>query len=256
MPGYFEQDVWGGVCSSTIGLTKTTMYVLFDSALENGLVVKNLVSKTVKCTNAKETKPERVLTRNEQRTFLEFASGRGNYNQYALILQTGLRAGELTGLKWSDIDFDKMVLHVARTADYRTDSGEWEIRSPKSKAGIRDIPLTKDAIHILKMQSMDILPMEYRDFVFLSKNGNLIKNSTYNKDLSRICDATGIKHFSMHTLRHTFATRCAESGMQPKTLQSILGHGNINVTMDIYVHCTNDQKEQELRNIETSLQVV
>lgn len=186
---------------------------------------------------------------------------KSNYNQYALVLQTGLRVGELAGLKWQDIDFDKGVLHVARTVDYRTNSGEWEIRSPKSKAGIRDIPLTKDAIQILrqqkmKMQALDIIPIKYRDFVFLSKNGNLIKNSTYNRDLARICDVSGIKHFSMHVLRHTFATRCAESGMQPKTLQSILGHGNINVTMNIYVHCTDEQKVQEVKNIESGLCVV
>lgn len=250
-----------GYCSSTIGLTKVTMYNLFDSAVENGMVNKNPVSKTVKCINAKKPKPERVLTRDEQRTFLEFVSGRSHSNQYALVLQTGLRAGELAGLKWQDIDFGRGVLHVARTVDYRTNSGEWDIRSPKSKAGMRDIPLTKDAIQILrqqqlKMRALDVIPLQYRDFVFLSKNGNLIKNSTYNKDLARICNASGIRHFSMHTLRHTFATRCAESGMQPKTLQSILGHGDINVTMNIYVHCTEEQKAQEIRNIESGLCVV
>ncbi len=161
-------------------------------------------------------------------------------------MQTGLRVGELAALKWIDIDFEKEMLHVARAIDYRADSGEWEIRNPKSKSGIRDIPLSKEAICILKnqrqkMQMLEAIPIEYHDFVFLSKNGNPVKNSTYNKDLQRICKKTRLAHFSMHTLRHTFATRCAEAGMDPKTLQSILGHSNIGVTMDIYVHCTGDK---------------
>lgn len=250
-----------GYCSSTIELTRATMSTLFDSAVENQLIVKTPVSKIVKCYNGKKPKQGRVLTKEEQRIFLKTAKGRSNYNQYALVLQTGLRAGELAGLKWSDIDFDKRILSVTRTIDYRSNEVDWEIKSPKSKAGIRDIPLTEEAVRILKeqkkkMRSADVLSIKYHEFVFLSPNGNLIRNSTYNKSLESICRKAGIECFSMHTLRHTFATRCAESGMNPKTLQSILGHSNISVTMDIYVHCTYDQKIKEFRNIENSLCVV
>lgn len=250
-----------GYCVSTIELTRITMYALFDSAAENGLLVKNPVSKVVKCTNGKESKPERVLTMDEQKIFLEAAKGKSNYNQYALILQTGLRVGELSALKWSDIDWEKEVLHIARTIDYRTQNEEWEIRSPKSKSGIRNIPLSKEAICILKnqrqkIQLLSVIPIEYHDFVFLPKNGNPIKNSTYNKDLQRICKKTRLVHFSMHVLRHSFATRCAEAGMNPKTLQSILGHSNIGVTMNIYVHCTDEQKVQEVKNIESTLSAI
>lgn len=169
----------------------------FESAVENGLLTKNPVSNAVKCTNGKEPKAERVLTIDEQKSFLESAKGKSNYNQYALVLQTGLRVGELAALKWSDIDFEKGNIHVSKTIDYRTSTGEWEIRSPKSKSGLRDIPLNAEAISILKiqrqkMQSLSIMPIEYYDFVFLSKNGNPIKNSTYNKDLQRICKKQGL----------------------------------------------------------------
>lgn len=150
---------------------------------------------------------------------------------------------------------------MARTIDYRSPGVGWDVRNPKSKAGMRSIPLTKEAVRILeaqkkKMLSANASSIKYREFVFLSSNGNPIKNSTYNKDLDRICRKAGLEHFSMHTLRHTFATRCAELGMNPKTLQAILGHSNINVTMDIYVHCTSDQKARELKNIEGFLCVV
>lgn len=248
-----------GYCRSTIQLTRITMYILFDSAVENGLLTKNPVSKAVKCTNGREPKPERVLTVDEQKTFLEAVKGKSNYNQYAFILQTGLRVGELAALKWSDIDFKKELIYIARTIDYRT--GKWEIRTPKSKSGIRNIPLTKELVCILKNQRekvrmLDIVPIEFHDFVFLSKNGNPIKNSTYNKDLQRICKKAGIEHFSMHTLRHTFATRCAEAGMNPKTLQAILGHANISTTMDIYVHATEDNKSAEMKNIAPLIKIV
>lgn len=250
-----------GYCTSTIELTRITMYSLFEYAAENELLVKNPVSKNVKCIGGKEPKAERVLTVDEQRTFLNATKGKSNYNQYAFVLQTGLRAGELAALKWTDIDFEKGIIHITRTVDYRTATGEWETRSPKSKSGLRDIPLSDEAICILnnqrqKMQSLNIIPMEYHDFVFLSKNGNLIRNSAYNKDLQMICKRTGLAHFSMHTLRHTFATRCAEAGMQPKTLQSILGHSNISVTMDIYVHCTEDKKTQEMKSVASMLKVI
>lgn len=259
--GVLNKMAESGYCASTIKLSRITMYSMFESAVENGLLAKNPVPKAVKCINGKKPKAGRVLTIDEQISFLEAVKGKSNYNQYALVLQTGLRVGELTALKWCDIDFENKLLHVARTIDYRTDSGEWEIRSPKSQSGIRNILLSNEAICILKnqrqkMQPLNVIPIEYHDFVFLSKNGNPVKNSTYNKDLQRICKKTGIAHFSMHTLRHTFATRCAESGMQPKTLQSILGHSNISVTMDIYVHCTDDKKATEMENIASMLKVI
>ncbi len=256
-----NQMAESGYCTSTVGLTRITMYSMFESAVENGLIAKNPVSNAVKCTKGKKPKVERVLTVDEQKAFLNAVKGKSNYNQYALVLLTGLRAGELAGLKWSDIDFEKGIIHVKRTIDYRTFTGEREIRSPKSKSGLHDIPLSDEAACILKNQrqkmlSLNIVPIEYHDFVFLSKRGNPIKNSTYNKDIQQKCRKAGIEHFSMHVLRHSFATRCAKARMQPKTLQSILRHSNIGVTMNIYVHCTDDRKAQEMKNSAAMLKVI
>ncbi len=248
-----------GYCTSTIKLSGITMRTLFGSAVENGLIMKNPVSSKSDHAKGAESKPKRVLTIGEQRSFLNAVDGKSNYNQYALVLQTGIRTGELAALTWEDVDFEKRMLHIRKTADDR--SGKWDVRSPKSKAGIRAIPLNDEALRILKnqkekMRSLAVVPLEYHDHVFLSGNGNLIKNSTYNKDIRRICKTAGIAHFSMHTLRHTFATRCAEAGMQPKTLQTILGHSNISITMDIYVHCTEDKKHNEMNEVAAKLKVV
>lgn len=246
-------------CTSTIGLTRIAMYTLFESAVDNELMQKNPVTRKVGCSGGREPKPERVLTVDEQRIFLEAAKGQWNYNQYALILQTGIRAGELVALTWADVDLKRKLLRIEKTAECKR--GVWETRSPKSKSSIRDIPLTAEAIRILKnqkskMRSLGVVPMEHRDAVFMSQSGNLIKNSTYNKDIRRICEKTGISHFSMHTLRHTFATRCAEAGMLPKTIQAILGHSSIGITMDVYVHCTEDKKCQEMESIADALKVM
>lgn len=93
-----------------------------------------------------------LLSIDEQKKFLEVAKHSSNYNQYAFILQTGLRTGELIGLKWSDIDFDKRVMHIQRSMEYRYSVGEWRIGEPKSKSGYRDVPLTEEAVAILKNQ--------------------------------------------------------------------------------------------------------
>lgn len=112
--------------NSTIQQTSITLYGLFESAVENGLIPRNPMTKAVKCTTGKASKPKRVLTVEEQKLFLEATRGTSNYNQYALILQTELRTGEMIGLKWCDIDLDKKVLHVRRSLECRYPVGEWE----------------------------------------------------------------------------------------------------------------------------------
>lgn len=247
-----------GYCTSSIKATRNTMFTLFEDAVSNELIVKNPVSKIV-CAKGAESKEKRVLSVNEQKLFINFIKDRSYYNQYAFILQTGLRVGEMTALQWGDIDFVKRVVSIRRTADYRT--GKWEFRSTKTKSSRRDIPLTKEAACILreqkkKIMSLKVIPMEYRDFVFLSMNGNPIKNSTYHKDLDKVCKKLEIERFSIHTLRHTFATRCIEAGMKPKTLQMILGHADIGMTMNLYVHSTDEEKAKEMESIETVLNVI
>ena len=101
-----------------------------------------------------------------------------------------------------------------------------------------------------------VIPMEWADQVFLCRKGEPVKNSTYDTALFKICDKVGIKRFSMHVLRHTFATRCIEAGMMPKTLQKILGHSNIGITMNLYVHITEDEKHKEIELVAGALNVI
>lgn len=101
-----------------------------------------------------------------------------------------------------------------------------------------------------------VIPMEWADQVFLCRKGEPVKNSTYDTALFKLCDKVGIKRFSMHILRHTFAIRCIEAGMMPKTLQKILGHSNIEITMNLYVHITEDEKYKEIELVAGALKVI
>ena len=124
-----------------------------------------------------------------------------------------------------------------------------------------DFAKEDEAIRILKAQKeknskIKVIAMEWADQVFLCRKGEPVKNSTYDTALFKLCDKVGIKRFSMHILRHTFAIRCIEAGMMPKTLQKILGHSNIGITMNLYVHITEDEKHKEIELVAGALKVI
>lgn len=250
-----------GYKTTTIYQTRITLYNMLEFAKENDVILSNPCKKSVKSDMGKPSEKKVALTIDEQRKFLMAAAGQSYENQYKFILQTGLRTGELVGLKWDDIDFGKRTVTISRTMEYRYKVGEWRVGPPKSKSGYRTIPLTDEAIRILKDQKeknskIKVINIEWRDQVFLSRKGEPVKNSTYDTALFKICDKAEIRKFCMHILRHTFATRCIEAGMIPKTLQKILGHSNIGITMNLYVDATEEEKTKEMDLVAEALKVV
>lgn len=250
-----------GYKTTTIYQTRIALYNLFEFARENDVLIANPCKKSLKSDMGKPSDKKEALTIDAQKKFLEAVVGYSYENQYRFVLQTGLRTGELIGLKWSDIDFENRTMKIERTMEYRYKVGEWRVGPPKSKSGYRTIPLTDEAICILENQrsknkSLKLVPMEWKDIVFLCRKGTPVKNSTYDTGLFKYCDRVGIPRFSMHVLRHTFATRCIEGGMKPKTLQKILGHSNIGITMNLYVHITEDEKHREIDLVADALKVV
>lgn len=261
---------------STIRQTYITMGTLLKAALMNDLIIKHPMN------GVRYTKPVRAkddikfLTREEQKIFLNQAKRSHNYKQYALILETGLRTGELIGLTWDAIDFEKRTLTVKKTLEYRHKQGCWRAGPPKTPESYRTIPLTNRAYEILKAlwdnrkhrKTSPLLSetLEYIDrrtgttsqlvmsnLVFINwRTGEPAKNSSYDTHLYKLCDEAEIKRFSMHALRHTYATRAIEAGMQPKVLQKLLGHSSIKTTMDRYVHVTTDSMDQAIKQFENN----
>lgn len=247
-----------GYKTTTMYQTRIALFNMLEFAKENDIIIHNPCKKSVRSDMGKPSDKKEALEIAEQQTFLEYAEGQSYENQYRFVLQTGLRTGELVGLKWEDIDFNKKTMTISRSMEFRHSTGVWRVGEPKSSSGYRTIPLTNEAIRILKDQKiknsrLKVTPIEWREYVFLCRKGTPIKNSTYDTALYKICNKAGIKPFAMHILRHTFATRCIEGGMKPKTLQKILGHSNIGITMNLYVTTTDDEKQKEIELVENTL---
>ena len=259
---------------STIRQTYICMGSFLKSALMNDLIIKHPMNGVRYTKPVREASDIKYLTLDEQKCFLDTAKRSHNYYQYALLLETGLRTGELVGLTWDAIDFDKRTLTVNKTLEYRHQRGYWRAGPPKTQQSYRTIPLTNKAYEILKTirenlpnrkesktlsQTLEYIDrhtgktsvLVMRDLVFINwRTGEPIKNSSYDTHLYKLCDEAKIKRFCMHALRHTYATRAIESGMQPKVLQKLLGHGSIKTTMDRYVHVTEDSMQNAIKQFE------
>ena len=236
--------------------SKKILVDMLNKAVDTDLLVKN-VAKQINTVIAKEEKKERrVLTIRETELFLEQAKGTFYENLFILALETGLRVGELSALQWEDIDFKKKVIHVKHTLCYFSKNGKYvfEMHDTKTNNGKRTIPLTAKAINSLKCQKLQKQEIilkgktakeEFQNLVFVTKNNQPTQQFLINQCMQLVIqnmNKAGIDFspFTLHTLRHTFATRAIEYGMNPKTLQKLLGHGTLQMTMDLYCHVTED----------------
>jgi len=163
-----------------------------------------------------------------------------------LALHTGLRIGEICGLKWNDIDFDQKILKVQRTVQrvYRKaldGSGKSKIviSTPKTRSSKREVPLAGLLLPVLRK----ILP-ENIDTFFLSRNENCLEVRTFRAFFENFLSSNQIDRINFHALRHTFATRCIEAGGDCKTVSELLGHSTVNMTLNLYVHPQIEQKRK------------
>ena len=242
-----------GDASSSLAKIKSVMSMLFESAVENRLIEQNPVTKHVKYNHTKPAE-KYVLTVKQQHDFCELAKESVHGKVFLLALQTGMRCGELMALSWSDINWAQQVINVSRTMYFNEIIGEFEEKTTKTEKGEREIPLTNTAMQILIEQkrardNRSLVSMKHGNHVFLNKDGNPTKPQVYNRSLTALSKKLNIPNITMHCLRHTFATRCIEAGMKPKVLQEILGHADIAMTMNLYVHVTGDEKKNEMEKL-------
>lgn len=261
---------------------------IFEMAVNDDIIIKNPCGLAYKDAQRhfKEAKKRHALTPEEQKAFLDYVEESPMFNRwyrlFVVFFGTGCRAGEIFGLTWDDCDFENNTISINHSASYYAsirDGGHkwWHIGTPKTKAGVRVIPmlgkvkevLLKERDYQKKRAVVQPVIDGYTNFVFLSKHGNLqslnsvdvaIKRivASYNKEeLERAAlknrEPELIRDFSLHNLRHTFATNLCQNTQNLKAIQEIMGHSKISVTMDIYAEATEQGKKEAVEGLDKKI---
>lgn len=227
-----------------------------------------------------DSERKRALTIPEQELFEQFLKENGQYHRwypiFVVMMWTGMRVGEITGLRWCDIDMDNDLISINHTLVYFDRGGTercgFSVNTPKTNAGKRTIPMlpkVKNAFLMEKEYQKECglkckaVVDGYTDFIFINRFGGVQHQGTLNKALRRIIrdcnyealdsgkkNAVTLPRFSNHSLRHTFTTRMCEAGVNVKAMQDILGHADAETTLQIYADATKDLKKAEMINFE------
>ena len=269
---------------NTIDSIHTVLHQVLEIAVEDDYLrynpSDNALKELKKAVNF-EVEKRRALTVSEQEIFEAFLRKKGQYHRwypvFTVMLWTGMRVGEITGLRWCDIDLEEGSINVNHTLVYFDKRAEerctFAINTTKTKAGERSIPMlpkVKEAFLMEKeyqrecgVKSESVVD-GYRDFIFVNRFGNVQHQGTLNKALRRIIrdcnfeildknkqnDVIILPKFSNHSLRHTFTTRMCEAGVNIKAMQEILGYADAETTMDTYAEATKVLIKSELINFE------
>lgn len=185
-----------------------------------------------------------------ERAVLE--SGKDRLFGIVLCLYTGLRIGELMALKWEDIDLQRGALSVNKTCRDRWQNGQYirQLDTPKTVSSKRIIPIPKQLLPYLRA----IKKRSLSAFLISGKNGKDVPLRSYQKAFERLLKRKDIPHKGFHALRHTFATRALECGMDVKTLSEILGHKNATITLNRYAHSLLEHKQEMMNKLGKLLQ--
>ncbi|MGM0218055.1 tyrosine-type recombinase/integrase [Enterococcus sp. AZ126] len=185
-----------------------------------------------------------ALTRKQQAQLIKVVQQSMNYLPILLALETGMRIGEISALKWSDIDFEQELIHVRRTQqrilDYTGGRHKTKIieTSPKTMRASRVIPMSS----LLKIQLNKARRQSSSPYV-VGKHGKALEPRTITYRFTQLRKTIGLPNVGFHVLRHTFATRCLEVGVSIHTISALLGHTSIKMTLDTYTHsCIDDQR--------------
>ncbi len=246
---------------------------MFDKAMIDNYVLKN-PCKGIRLARD-EKKEMRVFSREEQAEFFECSKGTFYDNLFVVAVSTGLRQGEICALTWDDIDFERKEISVTKTLLYQKLEGdtqkEFHINPPKTRTSKRTVPISRQCEIALKKQYIQrnnvmsrksAKPSEgFENLLFTTKYGTPICNQILLDAIKRIIEEINLcrdeleqfEMFSPHCFRHTFATRCFEAGIQPKTVQTYLGHATLQMTMDLYTSVLENHKQEEMQKLENVL---
>lgn len=262
---------------------KTVLTQVFEMAERDGIIRKNPCDMAFKdaCKECyKGQNKRRSLTIHEQTAFLNYIKYHPLFARwtpiFTVLFGTGCRVGEIIGLQWSDCAFETDIIVIKRTASYYSINGKclWDIHEPKTEAGFRTIPMLKEVKEALLAEKKHQIECGvsqpeidgYSDFVFITAGNKPYTANGLNKVIARICRYYNkeeeilaadeerspllIEHFSVHNIRHTFASRLCESVNNLKAIQEIMGHADIGTTMNIYADATDESKKQSMEKLD------
>lgn len=275
-----------GLQASTIDNIHTILHQIFEMAVDDAYIranPSNNVLKELKQSHVFKTEKRRALTKAEQDLLLDFLKRNHTYRHwyplFAVLIGTGLRVGEATGLRWCDVDLENGQIDVNHTLVYYCHRNEYEkngcyfnINTPKTVNSNRQVPMmdfVKEAF-LMEKEYQEVTGVKcdsvidgYTDFVFTNRFGSVQHQGSLNRAIRRIIrdcndeellkdeNATVLlPHFSCHTLRHTFTTRMCEAGVNVKVIQDTLGHADISTTMNIYADATKALKQTAFEGLD------
>ena len=275
-----------GLQANTLDNIHTILHPTFQMAVRDNVIRNNPASGVmaeIKKANGKNKGIRHALTLEQQRAFLNYVSNSPVYCHwlplFTALFGTGCRIGEMIGLRWEDLDYENKTISINHAAIYRVmenGKSEFHISSPKTEAGIRTIPMMqaveqafKDEYEAQKETGFNVQVVDgMSGFIFCNKDGIIHKPSVINSAIKRIYEAYNaeeiikakresrrpvlIPHFSCHHIRHTFCTRFCENERNLKVIQSIMGHANIETTMDIYAEATDVKKKEAIKALENN----
>ncbi len=271
---------------ATVDNIHTVLHQVLEVAVEDHYMRTNLSDNLLKELRQSRNigqEHRKALTVPEQELFLNYLRRENTpyhhwYPVFSVMTNTGLRVGEVTGLRWEDVDFEENLIQVNHTLVYykHADDGcYFSIHTPKTTAGKRVIPMLDEVreafLEEKRYQELSQLTCKavvdgYTDFIFINRFGNVQHQGTLNKALRRIIrdcndeqlaknrkDIVLLPRFSCHSLRHTFTTRLVEAGVNLKVIQDALGHKDFSTTMDVYTDVTKELRQREFDNLQDKM---
>jgi len=252
-----------GYAYSTLDFLKRIIKASFWMAMQDDFIRKNPFDFVLRDIIKKDAKKQKVLSVEEEERFLKFIRTDRTYSQYydeiIVLLRTGVRISEFCGLTVSDIDFVNENIRV--NGQLEKEKGIYAFKSTKSDSGIRLIPIVpeieeplKRIIKNRKKPKVEVVG-EKRDFLFINNRGSIQGRHDYNQLFYAIVKKYNAKHtyklpnITPHILRHTFCTRLANLGVNPKALQYVMGHANVTLTLEVYAHVTYENASNEFKRV-------
>ncbi len=251
---------------STIHTIRGVVRPAFQMAVDDDLIPKNPFGFQLSTVIVNDSVTREALTRKQEREFLEFVKNDKHFCKYYdgiyILFKTGLRISEFVGLTVHDIDLDARTITVDHQLQ-RKRNMEYIIEDTKTAAGIRVIPMTEDVYESFKhiISSRKMLKKEpvvggRKGFLYLDKNNMPMVALHWEKYFQHICEKYNriykiqMPKVTPHVCRHTFCSNMAKSGMNPKTLQYIMGHSDIGVTLNTYTHVGYEDAREEINRVQ------